>query len=220
MRDQPLQAKKSAILHLQPSLFPDKHWDGIAAYCNPKNKVVLGFVEGFNNKIRVIQRRAYGSEIQMQPGKYSCELKGDNFIVENWHQNKNPIQSAELNVEKEKILVKIKYLSKSYSVENKEDEFQCELSNSKTKLNINYYGAKVSPENLEVGNSVQENNVDSLLIQKIDIHAADLSQRYSKSIIEIKQNTTPTAIHPSKQKKSSSSGLLSISQSGEAKTDG
>jgi hypothetical protein len=60
MRDQPLQAKKSAILHLQPSLFPDKHWDGIAAYCNPKNKVVLGFVEGFNNKIRVIQRRAYG----------------------------------------------------------------------------------------------------------------------------------------------------------------
>jgi transposase len=39
----------------------DKHWDGIAAYCKPENKVVsLGFVEGLNNKIRVIQRRAYG----------------------------------------------------------------------------------------------------------------------------------------------------------------
>jgi transposase len=38
----------------------DKHWDGIAAYCKPENKVALGFVEGLNNKIRVIQRRAYG----------------------------------------------------------------------------------------------------------------------------------------------------------------
>ena len=26
----------------------------------PRNKVPLGFVEGFNNKIRVLQRRAYG----------------------------------------------------------------------------------------------------------------------------------------------------------------
>jgi transposase len=38
----------------------DRHWDGIAAYCKPDNKVSLGFVEGLNNKIRVIQRRAYG----------------------------------------------------------------------------------------------------------------------------------------------------------------
>jgi len=38
----------------------DRHWDGIAAYCKPENKVALGFVEGFNNKIRVLQRRAYG----------------------------------------------------------------------------------------------------------------------------------------------------------------
>ena len=38
----------------------DKHWDGIAAYCRPENKIALGFVEGLNNKIRVIQRRAYG----------------------------------------------------------------------------------------------------------------------------------------------------------------
>ena len=38
----------------------DRHWDGIAAYCKPENKVSLGFVEGFNNKIRVLQRRAYG----------------------------------------------------------------------------------------------------------------------------------------------------------------
>ena len=38
----------------------DRHWDGIAAYRHPDNKVALGFVEGLNNKIRVIQRRAYG----------------------------------------------------------------------------------------------------------------------------------------------------------------
>jgi transposase len=38
----------------------DAHWDGIVAYCPEKNKVALGFVEGFNNKIRVLQRRAYG----------------------------------------------------------------------------------------------------------------------------------------------------------------
>lgn len=37
-----------------------RHWEGIAAYCKPENKVALGFVEGVNNKIRVIQRRSYG----------------------------------------------------------------------------------------------------------------------------------------------------------------
>ncbi len=38
----------------------DRHWDGVAAYCKPENKVSLEFVEGLNNKMRVIQRRAYG----------------------------------------------------------------------------------------------------------------------------------------------------------------
>lgn len=38
----------------------EEHWDGIALYCQEENKVPLGFVEGLNNKIRVIQRRAYG----------------------------------------------------------------------------------------------------------------------------------------------------------------
>jgi len=38
----------------------ERHWDGIAAYSKPENKVPLGFVEGLNNKIRVLQRRAYG----------------------------------------------------------------------------------------------------------------------------------------------------------------
>src|SRR4051794_29328617 len=38
----------------------EEHWDGIASYCQEANKVPLGFVEGINNKIRVIQRRAYG----------------------------------------------------------------------------------------------------------------------------------------------------------------
>ena len=38
----------------------ERHWEGIAAYCYPENKVALGFVEGLNNKVRVLQRRAYG----------------------------------------------------------------------------------------------------------------------------------------------------------------
>jgi transposase len=38
----------------------ERHWDGVAAYCRPENKIALGFVEGLNNKIRVFQRRAYG----------------------------------------------------------------------------------------------------------------------------------------------------------------
>ena len=37
-----------------------QHWEGIAAYCRPENKIALGFVEGLNNKVRVLQRRAYG----------------------------------------------------------------------------------------------------------------------------------------------------------------
>lgn len=38
----------------------ERHWNGIAAYCQPDNKVSLGFMEGLNNKIRLIQRRAFG----------------------------------------------------------------------------------------------------------------------------------------------------------------
>jgi len=38
----------------------EKHWNGIAAYCQPTHQIPLGFVEGFNNKIRTLQRRAYG----------------------------------------------------------------------------------------------------------------------------------------------------------------
>lgn len=38
----------------------ERHWDGIISYCNPDHKVSLGFMEGLNNKIRVIQRRSYG----------------------------------------------------------------------------------------------------------------------------------------------------------------
>jgi transposase len=38
----------------------ESHWDGIAAFIHSEEKVSLGFVEGLNNKIRVIQRRAYG----------------------------------------------------------------------------------------------------------------------------------------------------------------
>ena len=38
----------------------ERHWDGIASYCHKENKCSLGMVEGLNNKIRVLQRRAYG----------------------------------------------------------------------------------------------------------------------------------------------------------------
>jgi len=38
----------------------EKHREGIVAYCNTDNKVAPGFVEGLNNKIRELQRRAYG----------------------------------------------------------------------------------------------------------------------------------------------------------------
>lgn len=42
----------------------ERHWDGIISYCHPNHKVSLGFMEGLNNKIRVIQRRAYGIKDQ------------------------------------------------------------------------------------------------------------------------------------------------------------
>lgn len=38
----------------------ESHWGGIATYIHSENDVSLGFVEGLNNKIRVIQRRAFG----------------------------------------------------------------------------------------------------------------------------------------------------------------
>jgi len=38
----------------------ERHWEGIVSYCRPNHKVSLGFMEGLNNKIRVIQRRSYG----------------------------------------------------------------------------------------------------------------------------------------------------------------
>jgi transposase len=46
----------------------DHHWAGIVSYCQVENKVPLGFVEGFNNKIRTLQRRAYG----FQDEDYLC----------------------------------------------------------------------------------------------------------------------------------------------------
>lgn len=38
----------------------ERHWEGIVSYCDPDHKVSLGFMEGLNNKIRLIQRRSYG----------------------------------------------------------------------------------------------------------------------------------------------------------------
>jgi len=55
----------------------ERHWNGIAAYSKPENKVSLGFVEGLNNKIRVIQRRAYGlrDEEYLRLKILTCMLK-------------------------------------------------------------------------------------------------------------------------------------------------
>ena len=38
----------------------EARWDGIEACCHEENQVPLGFVDGFNNKIRAIPRRASG----------------------------------------------------------------------------------------------------------------------------------------------------------------
>ncbi len=55
----------------------ERHWDGVAAYANPANKVSLGFVEGLNNKIRVMQRRAHGlrDEEYLRLKVLTCMLK-------------------------------------------------------------------------------------------------------------------------------------------------
>ena len=55
----------------------ERHWAGIAAYSRPDNKVSLGFVEGLNNKIRVIQRRSYGlrDEEYLRLKILTCMLK-------------------------------------------------------------------------------------------------------------------------------------------------
>ena len=55
----------------------ERHWDGIAAYSRPENKISLGFVEGLNNKIRVLQRRAYGlrDEEYLRLKILTCMLK-------------------------------------------------------------------------------------------------------------------------------------------------
>lgn len=55
----------------------ERHWDGIAAYGKAENKVSLGFGEGLNNKIRVIQRRADGlrDEEYLRLKVLTCMLK-------------------------------------------------------------------------------------------------------------------------------------------------
>lgn len=59
----------------------ERHWDGIAACSRPENKVSLGFVEELNNKIRVIQWRAYGlrDEEYLRPKILTCTLKRYEF---------------------------------------------------------------------------------------------------------------------------------------------
>ncbi|MGH7468773.1 MAG: transposase [Longimicrobiales bacterium] len=63
----------------------ERHWDGIAAYCNPANKVSLGFVEGLNNKIRVLQRRPTDSGILSICGlrcSPACSLRSEIYVTQ------------------------------------------------------------------------------------------------------------------------------------------
>jgi transposase len=55
-----------------------RHWDGIAAYCKPENKVSFGFVMGSNNEIRVIQCCAHGlrDEEYLRLKILTCMLPG------------------------------------------------------------------------------------------------------------------------------------------------
>jgi transposase len=55
----------------------ERHWEGIAAHITAEEKLSLGFVEGLNNKIRVIQRRAYGlrDEEYLKLKILTCMLK-------------------------------------------------------------------------------------------------------------------------------------------------
>ena len=55
----------------------ERNWVGIAAYCRSETKFSLGFVEGLNTKIRVIQRRAYGlrDEEYLRLKILTCTLK-------------------------------------------------------------------------------------------------------------------------------------------------
>src|SRR5512142_2659568 len=77
------------------------HWDGIALYCQEGNKVPLGFVEGINNKIRVIQRRA--SVVPKLVGTRRIEVDGrkvppkNDFGGQSHHRREpcaNPIVSS------------------------------------------------------------------------------------------------------------------------------
>jgi len=54
----------------------ERHWDGIAAYCRPENKAALGYVEGLNNKIQILQRWACGlrDEEYLRPKVLTCAL--------------------------------------------------------------------------------------------------------------------------------------------------
>jgi len=55
----------------------ERHWEGIAAYAKAENKMSLGFVEGLNKKIRVIQRRVFGlrNEEYLRLNVLTCMLK-------------------------------------------------------------------------------------------------------------------------------------------------
>lgn len=55
----------------------EKHWAGIAAYNRLANKALLDLIEGFNNEIRLIQKRAYGlnDEAYLRLKILTCMLK-------------------------------------------------------------------------------------------------------------------------------------------------
>ena len=73
----------------------ERRWDGPpAAYRRPDNKVSLGFVEGLNNKMRVLKRRAYGLRDDEMPAPEGTHvhaaavlIKNDQFLPARLYEN-------------------------------------------------------------------------------------------------------------------------------------
>jgi hypothetical protein len=66
-----------------------RRWSGIAAYCEAEEKFSLGFVEGVNTKIRVIQRREYGLRDEEYPSPKSPYLRAARDLK--WSHSTNSI---------------------------------------------------------------------------------------------------------------------------------
>ena len=70
----------------------ERNWDGLAAYCQPDNNVLLGFVEGLRNNKLGMQRRAYG----LRHEEY-FRLKVLTLMLPQIHANNNQLSPFRLH---------------------------------------------------------------------------------------------------------------------------